>query len=170
MLSNVVLNVSLEPTLSVKKGGVHMIDAESPHKRLQEQIDCQLDLKPREALQRWQQSGWTEEPGTDSDEAPLKLLALYILEAIGERAVRMTIDKDQGAVVYGDTTYNLPAGPPHFIARGLELLREMTGMEGATAKGTLALGVRNDTLELIIQKQGGLHIINIPGIAEVRHA
>ncbi len=147
-----------------------MIDADSPHKRLQEQIDCQLDLKPREALQKWEQGGWNEEPGTDSDEAPLKLLALYLLEAIGERAVRITIDKDHGATVYGDSTYTLPAAPPHFIARGLELLREMTGMEGGSAKGTLALGVRNDTLELIIQKQGGLHIINIPGIAELRHS
>lgn len=141
-----------------------MKDSVSPHKRLQEQIDCQMDLKPREALERWQQAGWKEEPGTDSDEAPLKLLALYILEAIGQRAVRLTIDKDQGVTVYGDTTYDMPSAPPHFVARGLELLREMTGMEGGVAKGTLVLGIRNDTLELIIQKQGGMHIINIPGI------
>jgi len=141
-----------------------MIDAESPHKRLQEQIDCQMDLKPREALEKWQQAGWKEEQGTDSDEVPLKLLALYLLEAIGQRVVRLTIDKDQGVTVYGDTTYALPAAPPHFIARGLELLREMIGMEGGIGKGTLVLGIRNDTLELIIQKQGGLHIINIPGV------
>ncbi len=142
-----------------------MMDSENPHKRLQEQIDCQMHLSPRDALERWEQSGWNEEPGTDSDEAPLKLIALYLLEAISQRAVRITLDKDQGVTVYGETTYTLPTGPSHFIARGLELLREITGMEGGTATGTLVLGVRNDTLDIIVQKQGGLHIINIPAVA-----
>jgi len=34
-------------------------------------------------------------------------------------------------------------------------------------QGKLALGIRNDSLELIVQKEAGLHIINIPGIASI---
>ena len=69
--------------------------------------------------------------------------------------------------VFADKTYELPKAPSHFIARGLEILREITGMEGRESKGTLSLGIRNDSLDLIIQKEAGKHIINIPGVGEV---
>jgi hypothetical protein len=150
--------------LILLNGGPTMSDVDSPHVRLQQHIDCQLEAKPLSALQSWEQAGWNEEPGTDVDEAPLKLLALYLLEAIGEKAVRLSIDKDRGATVYADQTYTLPQAPSHLIARGLEILREITGIEGGRGKGTLVLGIRNDSLELIIQKDAGLHIVNIPGI------
>jgi len=130
---------------------------------LQQQIDCQLEIKPRAALKVWEERKWAEEPGTDGDEAPLKYMALVLLEAIEERAVRVAMDKDTGVTVYADTTYTLPKAPTHYIARGLELLREITGVEGATGKGALSLGIRNDSLELVVQKEAGRHIINIFG-------
>jgi hypothetical protein len=144
-----------------------MAAAESPHLRLQQQIDCQLEIKPRPVLETWEKGGRKEEPGTDVDEAPLKYLALVLLDAIEERATRLTLEKDQGVTVYANTTYSLPKAPGHFIARGLEILREMTGIQGAKGDGKLSLGIRNDSLELLIQKDAGLHIINIPGIAQL---
>jgi hypothetical protein len=141
-----------------------MADTESPHLRLQQQIDCQLEIKPLEALKAWESEGWKELPGTDADEAPLKYMALAILEAIEERAVRLSLDKDQGVTVFADKTYTIPKAPPEFIARGLEILREITGLEVPAGQGKLSLGIRNYSLELIIQKQGGTHIINIPGV------
>ncbi len=144
-----------------------MAEEESAHLRLQQQIDCQLEIKPRPALQSWEMNGWNEEPGTDGDEAPLKYLALVLLDAIEERATRLSVDKDAGVTVYGDTTYELPKAPGHFIARGLEILREVSGMSGPAGQGKLALGIRNDSLELIVQKEKGLHIINIPGIGQI---
>lgn len=141
-----------------------MADMDSPHSRLQQQIDCQLEVKPRPVLEIWEKAGWNEEPGTDGDEAPIKYLALVLLDAIEERAPRVSIDKDNGATVYGDETYTLPKAPSHCIARGLEILRDIVGLEGAKGQGTLSLGIRNDSLELIVQKDAGLHIINIPGI------
>lgn len=140
-----------------------VFDSESPHLRLQQQIDCQLEITPRPVLQAWERAGWHEEPGTDVDEAPLKYMALVLLDAIEERAVRLSVDKDSGVTVYADSPYNLPQAPAHIIARGLEILREITGLEGPSGQGTLSLGIRNDSLELIIQKQAGKHIINIPG-------
>ena len=74
------------------------------------------------------------------------------------------MDKDQGVTVFADKTYTIPKAPPEFIARGLEILREITGLEVPAGQGKLSLGIRNDSLELIIQKQGGTHIINIPGV------
>jgi hypothetical protein len=142
-----------------------MENLESPHVRLQQQIDCQLEVKPRSALENWEKTGWNEEPGTDLDEAPLKYMALVLLEAIEEKVVRFAVDKDAGVTVYGDTTYTLPKAPTHFIARGLEIVREITGLEGPAGKGVLALGIRNDSVEVILQKQAGLHIFNIPGVA-----
>jgi hypothetical protein len=141
-----------------------MVDMESPHLRLQQQIDCQLEITPRPVLQAWERAGWKEEPGTDVDEAPLKYMALVLLDAIEERAVRLTVDKDAGVTVYADSTYTLPKAPAHLIARGLEILREITGVEGPSGKGSLSLGIRNDSLEVIIQKQAGLHTISMPGI------
>jgi hypothetical protein len=149
------------------KGGFQMPESENPHLRLQQQIDCQLEVKPRPALEAWEKENWKEEPGTDADEAPLKYMALVLLEAIEERAVRMSIEKDQGVTVYGDSTYTLPKAPAAIIARGLEILREITDLQVPKGEGTLSLGIRNDSLELIIQKEGGLHIINIPGVAQV---
>lgn len=141
-----------------------MADVESPHLRLQQQIDCQLEVDPKVALATWEKQGWREEPGTDADEAPLKYLALVLINAIEEKAVRIAVDKDAGVIVYGNSTYELPKAPQHYIARCLEILREITGINGPSGEGTLALGVRNDSLDLVIQKQAGKHIINILGL------
>ncbi|MCL5125267.1 MAG: hypothetical protein M1511_12370 [Deltaproteobacteria bacterium] len=144
-----------------------MSDFESPHARLQGQIDCQLEVKPKDALTSWEKNGWNEEPGTDSDEAPLKYLALVLLEAIEGRSVRLSIDKDRGVTILGDSSYTLPKAPEMFIARGLEILREIAGMQGPNAQGRISLGVRTDSLDLIVQKEGGMHIINIPGVSSI---
>ena len=141
-----------------------MSDMDSPHLRLQQQIDCQLEVTPRSTLEAWEKGGWKDEPGTDVDESPLKYMALVLLDAIEERAPRLSMDKDHGVTVFSNTTYSLPKAPPHIIARGLEILREIIGLEGPSGQGRLALGIRNDSLEIIIQKEAGKHIINIPGI------
>lgn len=141
--------------------------AESYHLRLQQHIDCELEVKAREALEAWEKNGWKEQPGTDVDEAPLKYMALVLLDAIEERAVRLAIDKDHGVTVFGTTTYPLPCAPSHIIARGLEILRDIMGLHVPAGQGTLSLGIRNDSLELIVQKEGGRHIINLPGVSEV---
>ncbi len=141
--------------------------AESYHQRLQQHVDCELEVRARDALEAWEKDGWKETPGTDVDEAPLKYIALVLLDAIEERAVRLAIDKDQGVTVFGTTTYPLPSAPSHIIARGLEIVRDIIGLQVPAGQGTLSLGIRNDSLDLIVQKEGGRHIFNLPGVAEV---
>ncbi len=120
---------------------------ESPHLRLQQQIDCNLEVQPGPALEAWASEGWKEEPGTDVDEAPLRYMALILLDAIANRATRLSVDKDEGAIEYGDVTRSLPQAPAHYIARGLEILREITGIEGPNGQGTLAIGIKNDQMQ-----------------------
>jgi hypothetical protein len=139
-----------------------MVDLDSSHARLQQQIDCQLEVKPRMALEYWEKSGWEDVPGSDVDESPIKYMSLCLLDAIEEKAARITLDKDKGVTVHGDSSYSLPKAPPHIIARGLEILREITGLQGPSGRATLCLGIRNDSVELTIQKNAGLHTINIP--------
>jgi hypothetical protein len=164
LLAQHVIEIAHTSVSHIERRFAPMVDTENPHLRLQQQIDCQLETNAREALKSWERAGWNEEPGTDVDEAPLKYMALVLLDAIEERAARFAVDKDNGVTVYADSTYTLPQAPPHLIARGLELVREMIGLEGPAGQGTLALGIRNDSLELVIQKQAGLHMINIPGM------
>jgi hypothetical protein len=144
-----------------------MIQTESPHSRLQRQVNCHIGVKPQDALVSWESFGWNEEPGTDGDEAPLKYLALVLLEAIESRSVRLSIDRDRGVTIFGDSTYMLPKAPAMYIARGLEILREVAGMNTSDARGKISLGVRNDSMDLIIQKEAGLHMINIPGVGMI---
>jgi hypothetical protein len=144
-----------------------MEPTDGPQLRLQRQIDCYLETKPRDALNEWETQNWKEEPGTDSDEAPLKYLGLVLLEAIDERATRVTIDREEGVVVHADESYYLPKAPDEYIARGLELFREMMGMGGGAGEGRLALGVRGESVDLIVQKEAGKHIVTIPGISEL---
>jgi hypothetical protein len=140
---------------------------DSLHLRLQQQIDCNLDTNPWNALEAWEAAGWKDEPGTDVDEAPLKYLSLVLLDAVSNRSLRLALDKDAGVVEYGDTTRTLPQAPAHYIARGLEILRDITGIDGPQGEGKLALGVRNESLEVILQKDKGKHTITIPGVADI---
>ncbi len=141
-----------------------MQNVDSPHMRLQQQIDCQMEVTPITALEAWEKSGWKDDPGADVDEAPLKYMALVFLDAIEDRAIRFTVDKDEGVTVYSDPTKTLPKAPSHIIARGLELIREMVGLNVGSGQATLSLGIRNDSLEVIVQKERGLHVFNMPSI------
>ncbi len=144
--------------------GFAMNDSNSTHARLQRMIDCQLELNAHEGLVKWEASGWNEDPGADSDEAPIKYIALVLLEAIQNKCMRISIDKDTTPVLLGDTTRDIPKAPSSIVARGLEILREIADITGPCASGSIALGVRNDSMELIVQKEGGKHILTMPDL------
>jgi hypothetical protein len=147
------------------KGDNDMADLSGPHLRLQQQIDCWLETNPVTALETWDKAGWgDDDPGWDVDEAPLKYMALVFLYAVENRIVRFTVDREKGATFYGETTTTLPNPPSQIIARALEIVREITDLEKPSGQSTLSLGVRNDGVEVIIQKERGLHTFNIPGI------
>jgi hypothetical protein len=67
-------------------------------------------------------------------------------------------------LVSKDKEHMLPAAPESILARGLEILRDICGMEGSRAQGALVLGIRNDSLELKIEKSEAIHIIHLPNL------
>ena len=142
-----------------------MKDASSAHLSLQNLISCYLETNPAEALKSWADRNWKVESHEDVDEASMKYIALLILDAIESRASKIVLEKGCPALVAAnDSEHMLPAAPESILARGLEILREITGMEGATARGNLSLGIRNDSIELTVEKSEALHIIRLPSL------
>lgn len=140
-----------------------MKDATSAHLSLQNLISCYIETNPEEALKSWADRNWKVESHEDVDEASLKYVALIILDAIESRANKIVLEKGCPVLVAAKgSEHMLPAAPESMLARGLEILRELSGMEGATAKGILSLGIRNDSIELTIEKSEALHIIRLP--------
>jgi hypothetical protein len=140
-----------------------MKDTISSQAMLQGLIDCYLETNPFEVLNQWADDGWNLDPNADADESCLKYLALIILDAFENSARKIVLEMGcPGLVVTEEGEHMLPAASESILARGLEMLREMCGMEGARAQSTLALGIRNDSLELKIEKSEALHIIHFP--------
>jgi len=140
-----------------------MKDVTSAHLALQNLISCYLETKPADALKSWADKDWKVEKHEDVDEASLKYLALIVLDAIESRAQKIVLEKGCPVLIAAPGgEHMLPAAPESMLARGLEMLREMCGMEGARSKGELSLGIRNDSIALAIEKSEALHIIYLP--------
>lgn len=144
-----------------------MPDSSNERSMLQRHIDCQVGKNARQALSEWEQCGWKEEPFAGSDDAPLKYVALVLIEAIQNKCVRINMDMDSNPTVFGHTTYSLPKAPASFIARGLEIIREIASIQGASAKGSLIIGFNDESLEVIVQKEGGRHTLTMPKVASL---
>jgi hypothetical protein len=140
-----------------------MRDTASAHLSLQNLISCYLETRPADALRSWADSNWKVEKHEDADEASLKYLALVVLDAIESRAQKIVLEKGCPVLIAapGDE-HMLPPAPESMLSRGLELLREMCGMEGGRSKGELSLGIRNDSIALTIEKSEALHIMYLP--------
>jgi hypothetical protein len=140
-----------------------MKDMESPQKTLQDLLDCYLETKPDEVLRKWADGGWAGEANVSVDETSLKYIALVLLDSIESRAEKTVLEMGCPALVdAGDEQHMLPPAPESMLARGLELLRDMCGLEEATGEGVLCLGLRNDSIELKLHKSEALHIIYFP--------
>lgn len=134
--------------------------AASYHAVLQGYIDCFLQVNQREVLKQWADTGWQLDKDMEYDEACLKYIALVILDAIANRAHKILLEMGCPVLVAasGDS-YMLPAANESMLARGLEIIREICGISGGRASGTLVLGIGNDSMELGIEKNAGLHVI-----------
>ena len=140
-----------------------MKDTTNAHLELQNLVSCYLETNPADALKSWADRNWKTESHEDADEASLKYLALVLLDAIESRAQKIVLEKGCPVLIAAQgAEHMLPAAPESMLARGLELLREMCGMEGARSKSSLSLGIRNDSIDLEIVKSEALHIIYLP--------
>ena len=140
-----------------------MRDVENPHKTLQDLLECYLETRPDEVLRTWADAGWAVDAPVSIDEACLKYIALVLLDSIESRAEKTVLEMGCPALVdAGAEQHMLPPAPESMLARGLELLRGMCGLEAAEGDGALSLGIRNDSIELRLHKSEALHIIYFP--------
>jgi hypothetical protein len=132
----------------------------NPQLKLQQLLDCYLESGPQEVLRQWADAGWKADTSIDTDETCLKYLALVLLDSIESRASRTVLEMGCPALVdCGRERHMLPAAPESLLARGLELLRGMCGLDGGTGSAVLFLGIRDSSLEIHIHKSEALHIL-----------
>jgi len=128
-----------------------MKDKRSQHLKVQELIDCfattdplrEMSLIPKEK---------------DLDEAALKWLALAVLHGVNFDAKNITLSVAKGGEVTVTAKYReaeLPSPGAGVGARVVDAVRRITHFEGKKNKGPLAVGVREDSLELSVSVERG---------------
>jgi hypothetical protein len=101
-----------------------------------------------------------------------KFLGLAILSGIKEEAKKISFVKtDAGQrlfTVEAAGRYKLPSPPPSVAEKIFVVMRSITDLESPKAKEPLALGVRNDQIELGVEFEavdgGQMLTVSLPGL------
>lgn len=126
-----------------------MEDKRNLHLKVQELCDCFATTDYLEEMSKLAQD-------EDKDEAALKWLALTVLHAVNAGAKKITLFQAPGGEVTVQAKYRastLPSPGAEIGPKVLEAVRAMTHAEGDKIKALLALGVRNDNLEVKVKSE-----------------
>jgi hypothetical protein len=130
-------------------------DKRNLHLRLQEYCDCYMETDPREELDRISARGTSSDPTGDPEEAALKFLSLAVLYGIKANARRLSVvrapDTETQLNIEAAGNYKLPAPPPALTDQIFRIMRSITHLESGTGTEPLALGIRNDRLDLGVE-------------------
>ena len=121
-----------------------MRDKESLHKKVQEQIDCFATTDPVQKMSELARE-------KDEQEAALKWLALAALHGINMNAKKISIRKRDGGAITVSAEYREAELPSPGLSIGekiIEDLRAITHLEKDKDKTTLALGIRDGSVDL----------------------
>jgi hypothetical protein len=119
------------------------------HLKVQELCDCYATTDPLKEMSTLGQD-------KDKEEAALKWLALAALHGVNHNAEEITISRDakgQVRVVAKYRETELPSPGAEVGQQVMAAVREITHIEGEKGKTVLALGMRNDSLELKVKIQ-----------------
>jgi hypothetical protein len=117
------------------------------HLKVQELCDCYATTDPLKEMS-------TLGHDKDQEEAALKWLALAALHGVNHNAEEITISRNQKGEVRVLAKYRETELPSPGSAVGEKIMsavREITHIEGDKGKTILALGMRNDSLELKVK-------------------
>ena len=124
-----------------------MRDKRSLHLEVQEHIDCFANADPLKEM-----SEITADP--DKDQAALKWMALAVLHGINFTAEKISLRTAPDGTTTVHAKYReaeLPSPGTEIGRKVVEDIRKITHLEGNEGKEPLALGVRNDSIEINVK-------------------
>ena len=140
-----------------------MKEKRNVHLKVQELCDCYATNDPLKEMS-------DIKADTDKEEAALKWLALAALHGVNDNAREVTIMRSSNGDIKVTAKYReaeLPSPGPEIGEQIMSAMREITHIEGEKGKSPLALGIREDSIELKVKmkaKQGGERVtIEFPG-------
>ena len=117
------------------------------HLKVQELCDCYATNDPLKEM--------SEIKGeSDKDEAAAKWLALAALHGVNDNAKEVTIRRSPDGNIKVTARYReaeLPSPGAEIGEKIMNAVREITHIEGGKGKSPLALGIREDSIELNIK-------------------
>lgn len=123
-----------------------MRDKETLHKKVQELVDCFATTDPLKGM-----SALKHEEG---EEAPLKWLALAVLHGINAGAKEISVIRSADGLVKVLAEYRvaeLPSPGSTIGEKILDSLRGITHLEADKGETTLALGIREGSVDLRVK-------------------
>jgi hypothetical protein len=117
------------------------------HLKVQELCDCYATNDPLKEMSEIKGDG-------DKDEAALKWLALVALHGVNDNAKEVSITRSPDGNIKVTARYReseLPSPGPEIGEKIMNAVREITHIEGNKGKSPLALGIREDSIELKIK-------------------
>ncbi len=124
-----------------------MKEKRNVHLKVQELCDCYATNDPLKEMSVVKNDG-------DKEEAAVKWLALAALHGINNNAKKVTITRSSDGEVRVTAKYReseLPSPGSDVGSKIMEAVREITHIEGQKGKTPLALGIRNDSIELQVK-------------------
>ena len=124
-----------------------MKEKRNVHLKVQELCDCYATNDPLKEMSVVKNDG-------DKDEAAVKWLALAALHGVNNNAKEVTISRSSDGEVRVSAKYReseLPSPGSEVGSKIMEAVREITHIEGQKGEIPLALGIRNDSIELQVK-------------------
>ena len=124
-----------------------MKEKRNVHLKVQELCDCYATNDPLKEMS-------TVKNDADKDEGALKWLALTALHGVNSNAKTIAISRSNDGEISVTAKYReseLPSPGSEVGAKIIEAVREITHIEGDKGKTPLALGIRNDSIEIQVK-------------------
>ena len=124
-----------------------MKEKRNVHLKVQELCDCYAANDPLKEMS-------IVKNDADKEEAAFKWLALAALHGVNDNAKEITVSRSADGNVKVLAKYReseLPSPGSDVGAKIMESIREITHIEGKKGKMPLALGIRNDSIELQVK-------------------
>ena len=124
------------------------------HLKVQELCDCYATTDPLKEMSQIKKD-------SDQDEAAVKWLALAALHGVNNNAKEVSITRSPDGNIRVTARYReseLPSPGSEIGEKIMNAVREITHIESGKGKSPLALGIREDSIELKIKmksKEGG---------------